>query len=99
MASTKRYEARIHLGVETETYDAEGAIVAETDASHLTLDDVERALPAFARAIDQLPPIYSDGFFGLVAALLSLSVTPLGVLVASAGAILLLLAALRRDRF
>ena len=52
-----------------------------------------------ATILAQLPPIYSDGFFGLVAALLSLSVTPLGVLVASAGAILLLLAALRRDRF
>lgn len=54
------------------------------------------AAPAIILA--QLPPIYSDGFFGLVAVLLSLSVTPLGVLVASAGAILLLLAALRRDR-
>ena len=48
--------------------------------------------------LSQLPPGYSTGFFGLVAALLSLSVTPVAMVVASAGAILLLLAALRRDR-
>lgn len=57
---------------------------------------VVSATPAII--LSQLPPIYSDGFFGLVAALLTLSVTPLGLLSASVGAILLLLAALRRDR-
>jgi energy-converting hydrogenase Eha subunit C len=54
------------------------------------------AAPAFL--LGQLPPIYSDGFFGLVAALLTLSVTPLAMVCASVGAILLLLAALRRGR-
>lgn len=54
------------------------------------------ATPAILLA--QLPPAYSDGFFGLLAALLTLSVTPLALITASAGAILLLLAALRRDR-
>jgi hypothetical protein len=48
--------------------------------------------------LSQLPPIYSDGFFGLVAALLTLSVAPFALLCASVGAILLLLAALRRGR-
>ncbi len=59
MNSTKRYQARVHLGLETETYDAEGAVVADKDASHLTQADVERALAAFLGPIDQLPPIYS----------------------------------------
>lgn len=54
------------------------------------------AAPAIVLA--QLPPTYSSGFFGLVAALLTLSVTPLALICASAGAILLLLAALRRGR-
>ena len=54
------------------------------------------AAPAFVLAL--LPPVYSDGFIGLVAALLSLSVTPLAVAFASAGAILLLLAVARRGR-
>lgn len=42
-------------------------------------------------------PGLDQGFFGLVAILLTLSVTPLAVLFASAGAILLLVAVLRRD--
>lgn len=54
------------------------------------------AAPAVLLA--QLPPAYSDSFFGLLAALLTLSVTPLALITASAGAILLLVAALRRDR-
>lgn len=57
---------------------------------------VVSATPAIV--LSQLPPIYSDGFFGLVAGLLTLSVTPLALACASAGAILLLLAALRRGR-
>jgi hypothetical protein len=36
------------------------------------------------------PPAWSDSFFGVVAALLSLTVTPFAAIVASAGAILLL---------
>lgn len=44
-----------------------------------------------------LPPL-GDGFFGTLAILLTLTVTPLGVVVASAGAILLLVAVLRRGR-
>jgi hypothetical protein len=46
----------------------------------------------------QLPPAFSDGFVGLLAALMSLTVTPLALAVASAGAILLLVAAVRRGR-
>lgn len=42
-------------------------------------------------------PGLDQGFFGLVAVLLTLTVTPLAVLFAGAGAILLLVAALRRD--
>lgn len=41
-------------------------------------------------------PWLDDGFFGTVAIMLTLTVAPLGVLVASAGAILLLVAAVRR---
>ena len=46
-----------------------------------------------------LPPIHGEGFVGLVAIMLSLTVTPLAVVVASVGAILLLVAVVRRDRF
>jgi len=59
MSSTKRYMASVTLGVETTTYDAEGEIVAEKDATHISLADVEQVLPAFTGEIDQLPPLYS----------------------------------------
>lgn len=41
-------------------------------------------------------PLLGDGFFGTVALLLTVTVTPLGVVVASAGVFLQLLAAVRR---
>ena len=59
MASTKRYRAQVLLGVETDSYDADGQVVATTDASHITRADLERILPQFVGEIAQLPPIYS----------------------------------------
>ena len=52
-----------------------------------------------ALLIGYAPPVIGDGFVGLVAILLTFSVTPIAVLAASVGAILLLVAVLRRDRF
>jgi energy-converting hydrogenase Eha subunit C len=43
-------------------------------------------------------PLLGDGFLGTLAIMLTLTVTPLGIAVASVGAILLLVAALRRGR-
>lgn len=59
MHTIKRYRAQIHLGVTTTTYDAEGKITAQRDASHLTRLDVEQALAQFVGEIEQLPPMYS----------------------------------------
>ena len=59
MASTKRYIARVRLGAVTDTYDAEGEIIAEADASHITQDDVLRVLPNFTGDLQQIPPMYS----------------------------------------
>lgn len=55
----KAYEGLIKLGVETDTDDAEGQIVAEKDASHLTLEDARQQLPQFLGTISQKPPRYS----------------------------------------
>lgn len=52
-----------------------------------------------ALLVGYAPPAIGDGFVGLVAILLPFSVTPIAVLAASVGAILLLVAVLRRDRF
>lgn len=59
MQSTKKYRASIQLGVKTDTYDAEGEVIAETDASHISLEQVETAFQAFIGDIQQLPPMYS----------------------------------------
>jgi tRNA pseudouridine55 synthase len=59
MQSTKRYRARVRLGVTTDTYDAEGRTVRERDASRVQREDVERLLPVFQGDIEQIPPMYS----------------------------------------
>ncbi len=59
MASTKRYRARVRLGVETDTYDTEGEVLAVHDASGVTLAAVERALEPLRGEIAQVPPMYS----------------------------------------
>jgi energy-converting hydrogenase Eha subunit C len=41
-------------------------------------------------------PLIDDGFFGTLAIMLTLTVTPLGVAIASVGAILLLVGVVRR---
>lgn len=59
MASQKHYRARVYLGKSTETYDAEGDVVSEHDASHITQAQVEAVLPQFTGDIQQFPPMYS----------------------------------------
>ncbi len=55
----KEYDVTIRLGVETDTYDADGAVTAEHDPSAVDEARVRAALPAFTGAIEQTPPIYS----------------------------------------
>lgn len=59
MNSTKEYRATIHLGVETDTYDTEGEIISEIDASHISREQVEETFEFFLGDIQQVPPIYS----------------------------------------
>jgi tRNA pseudouridine55 synthase len=59
MNHDKTYCASITLGVETETYDAEGETVSSVDASHISRAEVERALWAYVGDIAQIPPMYS----------------------------------------
>ena len=55
----KRYLATVELGVETDTYDREGSVLAQQDASGPTLERIEAALAAFVGEIQQRPPAYS----------------------------------------
>ena len=55
----KTYKAVIKLGITTDTYDIEGAVIRQCDASSVTLCDIESALSCFRGAIEQEPPMYS----------------------------------------
>jgi tRNA pseudouridine55 synthase len=54
----KAYHATIRLGIETNTYDANGEIVA-AHAVDVDRVEVERALARFVGEIQQVPPMYS----------------------------------------
>ncbi|MBN1315343.1 MAG: tRNA pseudouridine(55) synthase TruB [Anaerolineales bacterium] len=56
--SDKGYLATVQLGVETDTYDADGQIV-KTSTVRLERSDVEAALDNFRGLIEQVPPMYS----------------------------------------
>ena len=44
---TRVYRAVVELGVETDTYDIEGAVTARRDASGITLEDIQAAMDGF----------------------------------------------------
>ena len=58
MRSPKTYVARVRFGVETDTYDGAGRIVAE-DSRPVERTHVEEALAQFRGTIAQVPPMYS----------------------------------------
>jgi tRNA pseudouridine55 synthase len=55
----KGYEAEVHFGVETDTLDLTGKIVAERPVTGLSEAAIEAVLAHFRGAIDQIPPMYS----------------------------------------
>lgn len=59
MDATKRYRGVISLGVETDTYDSEGQVVAREDVAPLTISAIEPELDAFRGDLLQTPPAYS----------------------------------------
>ncbi|MBI3972228.1 MAG: tRNA pseudouridine(55) synthase TruB [Chloroflexi bacterium] len=58
-AYDKAYRAQVTLGAETDTYDAEGTVVAERSIAHLDAAAIEAALSRFRGVIRQRPPAYS----------------------------------------
>lgn len=55
----KAYEARLKLGIETDTLDAEGQVLREVPVRGLGPEAVEAALEGFRGPITQLPPMFS----------------------------------------
>jgi tRNA pseudouridine55 synthase len=58
-ASDKRYQATVHLGSTTDTFDAEGKITSSGSVEHITEEQFEEALKQFIGEIQQVPPPYS----------------------------------------
>ena len=57
---TKRYTGEVVLGVETDSLDADGAVVATHDMTGTTVDDARRVVAAhLVGAIEQVPPMVS----------------------------------------
>ncbi|WP_372809075.1 tRNA pseudouridine(55) synthase TruB [Pontiella sp.] len=60
MGGDKVYEGTIHLGITTNSQDADGEILEEKDASHITREDVEKVIAEnFMGDIEQIPPMVS----------------------------------------
>jgi tRNA pseudouridine55 synthase len=59
LGAAKTYRAEVRLGVTTDTYDAQGRVVAEADASGVTLERVAEALRRFEGQVLQTPPMHS----------------------------------------
>lgn len=59
LAGDKEYEGRFELGVETETYDLTGEVLARHPVPELKLEDIQRVFDRFVGVIEQRPPAYS----------------------------------------
>ncbi len=55
----KTYHATFVLGVETDTFDCEGEIVATTDPSAVTRAALQQTIAQFIGDIQQVPPVFS----------------------------------------
>ena len=60
MNGDKVYEGTLHLGITTNTQDADGEILEEKEASHITREMVEKVIAEkFMGPIEQIPPMVS----------------------------------------
>lgn len=59
MDMPKTYRATVRLGITTTTYDAEGEMVREADASAVTEEALRDVFASFVGEIEQAPPAHS----------------------------------------
>ena len=57
----KKYEAVLHLGIETDTQDSTGTVLSKFEIQNLKLDEktIYSVFKRFEGGIEQLPPVYS----------------------------------------
>ena len=56
---SKCYEAVVLLGIETDTLDKTGNVVAKSPVENIAIDSIENVVNQFCGEIEQLPPMYS----------------------------------------
>ena len=59
MENEKAYRVSFKLGIVTDTYDLEGKIIREKDASNVDKEEIIRVISNFVGNIKQVPPMYS----------------------------------------
>lgn len=59
MENEKAYRVTFKLGIVTDTYDLEGKVIREKDASNITKEEIEKVISQFIGDIKQIPPMYS----------------------------------------
>jgi tRNA pseudouridine55 synthase len=57
--SSKEYLGEVHLGISTDSYDAEGEITGRSDPSGVEREAIEDVLDSFLGQIEQVPPMFS----------------------------------------
>jgi len=55
----KKYQALLHLGIETDTQDATGKIISEQQTAALTEAEIKAVFRTFRGSMQQVPPTYS----------------------------------------
>ncbi len=59
LAGDKEYEGRMELGVETETYDLTGEVLARHPVPELSPEEIQQVFDRFVGTLEQRPPAYS----------------------------------------
>jgi tRNA pseudouridine55 synthase len=59
LGGDKKYEALLHLGIETDTQDATGSKISESPVPGCSDAEIQDVFRAFTGPLDQMPPVYS----------------------------------------
>lgn len=59
MSGSKEYCARIHLGIRTDSDDADGSVLSVKEVKRFRRPTIERVLQSFVGGQEQIPPAYS----------------------------------------
>lgn len=59
MSQTKVYNARVKMGIKTDSADSDGNIIEELPWEHIVQSDIEKVMAAYRGEIEQIPPMFS----------------------------------------